>query len=112
MNGSSVQASSNIYEKDLNQIRVGQSVRVKVNGLPDRTFGGRISTVGSTVQGDTRVVLVKAELDNADGALKPGMFAEIEGLTDRTSASVLVVPKSAIVETNDKKKMIFVQNRF
>ncbi|WP_073073813.1 hypothetical protein [Phormidesmis priestleyi] len=57
-------------------------------------------------------VPVKAELDNADGALKPGMFAEIEGLTDRTSASILVAPKSAIVETNDKKKMIFVQNRF
>jgi cobalt-zinc-cadmium efflux system membrane fusion protein len=66
--------------------------------------------VGSTVQGETRVVPVKVELDNADGALKPGMFAEIEVLTDRTPVSVLAVPKSAIVETNDKKKIVFVQN--
>ena len=110
VNGSSVQASGNIYEKDLNQIRVGQSVRIKVNGLPNRTFGGRISVVGSTVQGETRVVPVKAELDNADGALKPGMFAEIEVLTDRTPVAVLAVPKSAIVETNDKKRIVFVQN--
>lgn len=110
VNGSSVQASGNIYEKDLSQIRVGQPVRIKVNGLPNRTFGGRISVVGSTVQGETRVVPVKAELDNADSALKPGMFAEIEVLTDRTPASVLAVPKSAIVETNDKKKIVFVQN--
>ncbi|GAP99476.1 efflux RND transporter periplasmic adaptor subunit [Leptolyngbya sp. NIES-2104] len=110
VNGSSVQASGNIYEKDLNQIRVGQSVRVKVNGLADRSFNGRISVVGSTVQGETRVVPVKVELDNADGALKPGMFAEIEVLTDRTPVSVLAVPKSAIVETNDKKKIVFVQN--
>lgn len=110
VNGSSVQASGNIYEKDLNQVRVGQSVRVKVNGLNDRTFNGRISVVGSTVQGETRVVPVKVELDNADGALKPGMFAEIEVLTDRTPVSVLAVPKSAIVETNDKKKIVFVQN--
>ncbi|MBW4542356.1 MAG: efflux RND transporter periplasmic adaptor subunit [Myxacorys chilensis ATA2-1-KO14] len=110
VNGSSVQASGNIYEKDLSQIQVGQPVRINVNGLPDRTFGGRISVVGSTVQGDTRVVPVKAELDNADGALKPGMFAEIEVLTDRTPASVIAVPKSAIVETNDKKKIVFVQN--
>ncbi len=53
---------------------------------------------------------VKAELDNADGALKPGMFAEIEVLTDRTPVAVLAVPKSAIVETNGKKKIVFVQN--
>lgn len=110
VNGSSVQASGNIYEKDLNQIRVGQSVRIKVSGLPNRTFVGRISVVGSTVQGETRVVPVKAELDNADGALKPGMFAEIEVLTDRTPVAVLAVPKSAIVETNDKRRIVFVQN--
>ena len=110
VNGSSVQASGNIYEKDLNQIRVRQSVRIKVTGLPTRTFGGRISVVGSAVQGETRAVSVKAELDNADGALKPGMFAEIEVLTDRTPVAVLAVPKSAIVETNDKKRIVFVQN--
>ena len=110
VNGSSVQASGNIYEKDLNQIRVGQSVRIKVSGLPNRAFSGRISVVGSAVQGETRVVPVKAELNNADGALKPGMFAEIEVLTDRTPVAVLTVPKSAIVETNDKKRIVFVQN--
>jgi cobalt-zinc-cadmium efflux system membrane fusion protein len=110
VNGSSVQASGNIYEKDLNQVRVGQPVRVKVNGIVDRTFKGQISVISSTVQGETRVVPVKVELDNADGALKPGMFAEIEVLTDRTPVSVLAVPKSAIVETNDKKKIVFVQN--
>jgi len=110
VNGSSVQASGNVYEKDLSQVRVGQPVRIKVSGLPNRTFGGRISVVGSTVQGETRVVPVKAELDNADGALKPGMFAEIEVLTDRTPVAVLAVPRSAIVETNDKKRIVFVQN--
>jgi cobalt-zinc-cadmium efflux system membrane fusion protein len=110
VNGSSVQVSGNIYEKDLNQIRVGQPVRIKVNGLPDRTFAGRISVINSTVQGETRAIPVKAEIDNTDGALKPGMFAEVEVLTDRTPVSVLAVPKSAIVETNDKKKIVFVQN--
>ncbi|BAU15800.1 RND family efflux transporter MFP subunit (plasmid) [Leptolyngbya sp. NIES-3755] len=110
VNGSSVQVSGNIYEKDIAQVRVGQAVRVKVNGLPNRTFAGRISVVNSTVQGETRAIPVKAEIDNADGALKPGMFAEVEILTDRTPVSVLAVPKSAIVETNDKRKIVFVQN--
>jgi membrane fusion protein, heavy metal efflux system len=110
VNSNSVQVSGNIYEKDLNQVRVGQPVRIKVSGLADRTFNGRISIIGSTVQGESRIVPVKVELENIDGALKPGMFAEIEVLTDRTPVAVLAVPKSAIVETNDKKKIVFVQN--
>lgn len=110
VNGSSVQASANIYEKDLDQIRAGQQVRVTANGLPNRTFGGEISVIGSAVEGETRVVPVKAELDNSGGLLKPGMFINLEVLTNRTPAGVLAVPKSALVETNDKKQIVFVQN--
>jgi len=110
VNGSSVQVSANIYEKDLNQIQTGQRVRVNVNGMPDRNFEGRISVIGAVVQGETRVVPVKAELDNPGGVLKPGMFAELEVLTDRTPAAVMAIPKSALVETNDKKTVVFVQN--
>ena len=110
VNGTGVQASGNVFEKDLSQIKVDQSVRVKVNGLSDRTFGGRISVIGTAVSSETRVVPIKVELDNVDGVLKPGMFAEIEVLTDRTPVAVLAIPKSAIVETNDKKKIVFVQN--
>jgi membrane fusion protein, heavy metal efflux system len=110
VNGSSIQVSSNVFEKDLSQIKVDQAVRVKVNGLVDRTFSGRISVIGTAVNSETRAVPVKVELDNADGALKPGMFAAIEVLTEQTPVAVLAIPKSAIVETNDKKKVVFVQN--
>jgi cobalt-zinc-cadmium efflux system membrane fusion protein len=110
VNGSSVQVSANIYEKDLNQVQTGQRVRVKVNGIADRSFEGRISVIGAVVQGETRVVPVKAELDNPGGVLKPGMFAELEVLTNRTPAAVLAIPKSALVETTDKKQVVFVQN--
>jgi membrane fusion protein, heavy metal efflux system len=110
VNGSSIQVSSNVFEKDLSQIKVDQAVRVKVNGLADRTFSGRVSVIGTAVNSETRAVPVKVELDNADGALKPGMFAAIEVLTEQTPAAVLAIPKSAIVETNDKKKIVFVQN--
>lgn len=110
VNGSSVQVAANIYEKDLDKIQTGQRVQVKVTSLPNRTFTGRISVIGAVVEGETRVVPVKAELDNPDGVLKPGMFAELEVLTDRTLAAVLAIPRSALVETNDKKQIVFVQN--
>ncbi len=66
--------------------------------------------VGAVVEGETRIVPVKAELDNSNGTLKPGMFVELEVLTSRTPAAVLAIPKSAVVETNDKKAIVFVQN--
>ena len=62
------------------------------------------------VEGQTRVVPVKAELNNPDGLLKPGMFAELNLLTGRSLPSVLAIPQSAVVETNDKKTVVFVQN--
>ena len=110
INGSSVQVSANVYEKDLARIQTGQRVQMRVASLPNRIFEGRISVIGSVVGGETRVVPVKAQLDNADGVLKPGMFAELEVLSDRTSLAVLAVYKSAIVATNDKKKVVFVEN--
>jgi membrane fusion protein, heavy metal efflux system len=110
LNDRSVLVAANVYEKDLGQVQVGQQVRVKVASLPNRTFVGLISVIGSAVEGETRVVPVKAELDNPDGLLKPGMFAELNLLTGRSSAPVLTIPQSAVVETNDKKTVVFVQN--
>lgn len=102
VNDSSVLATANVFEKDLDQIRVGQSVRVTVKSLPNRTFNGRVTVVGSIIQGQTRSLPVKAELDNPDRALKPGMFAKMDVVTDRTYAAALAVPKSAIVDANGK----------
>lgn len=109
LNDSSVFATANIYEKDLNQVKAGQRVLVKSASLPSRTFEGRIATIGSVVEGETRVVQVKAELDNSGGLLKPGMFAQMEVLTDKTPTAMLVIPSSAVVDANGKK-VVYIQN--
>ncbi len=107
VNSRVVQVSGNVYEKDIDRVQSGQGVRVNANG---KTFKGRISVIGAVVEGESRVVPIKAELDNPNGSLKPGMFVSLEVLTDRTPADVLAIPKSALVETNDKKTIVFVQN--
>jgi membrane fusion protein, heavy metal efflux system len=108
VNSNQVQVSANIYEKDLKQIEVGQRVRVQNDSA--QGFTGRISVIGAVVEGESRVVPVKAVLDNPNGQLKPGMFTELEVLTDATPTAVMTVPSEAIVETNDKKNIVFVQN--
>jgi membrane fusion protein, heavy metal efflux system len=109
VNDSRVFATANIYEKDLGKVRTGQRVRVKVASMPDRTFTGRIVVVESLVAQDTRIVPVKAEIDNPGGVLKPGMFAELEVLTDQTSSAILAIPSAAVVEANGKKQ-VYLQN--
>jgi len=109
LNDSKVFATANIYEKDLNSVQIGQRVRVNVASLPNHTFTGKIALIGSVVQGDTRVVPVKAELDNSSGLLRPGMFAELEVLTDRIPTAVLAIPTTAVVDANGKK-IVYVQN--
>ncbi len=109
VNDSRVFATANIYEKDLDKVKTGQRAIAKVASLPNRTFSGQIAVIGSVVEGETRVMPVKAELDNPDGALKPGMFAELEVLTDRTATAILAIPSSAVVDANGKK-LVYVQN--
>jgi membrane fusion protein, heavy metal efflux system len=109
VNDTQVLATANIYEKDLNKIQTGQQVNVKIAALPDRIFTGRITVIGSVVEGETRVVPVKTQIDNVNGVLKPGMFAELEVLTDKTPTSILAIPSSAVVEANGKK-LVYVQS--
>lgn len=109
VNDSRVYATANIYEKDLNKVKNGQPVSVKVASVPNRTFTGRIAVIGSVVEGETRVVPVKAQIDNSSGVLKPGMFAELDVLTDQTPKAILAVPSAAVVEANGKQT-VYVQN--
>ncbi|NJK49426.1 efflux RND transporter periplasmic adaptor subunit, partial [Candidatus Gracilibacteria bacterium] len=109
VNDSRVYATANIYEKDLGKVRTGQRVSLKVASASDRTFTGRIASIGSVVQGETRVVPVRAQIENSSGVLKPGMFAELEVLTGQTSAAILAIPNSALVEANGKQ-LVYIQN--
>ncbi|HAX77013.1 MAG TPA: efflux RND transporter periplasmic adaptor subunit, partial [Cyanobacteria bacterium UBA11372] len=109
VNDSRVFATANIYEKDLGKVKIGHKVSVNVASLPNQTFKGTITVIGSVVEGQTRVVPVKAELENAGGVLKPGMFADLEVLTDTTNNAILAIPNSAIIDANGKK-IVYIQN--
>jgi cobalt-zinc-cadmium efflux system membrane fusion protein len=104
-----VWATANIYEKDLDKVKIGQKVRLKVSSLPNQSFTGQIAQISPIVEGETRVVPVRARLDNPEGQLKPGMFAELEVLTDKTAVAMLAIPASAVVEANGKP-LVYVQN--
>lgn len=109
VNDTQVQVSANIYEKDVDRVQTGQRVQVKAKGL-NRFLTGQVNVIGATVEGDSRVIPVKSGLENPNGLLKPGMFVDLEVLTDRTTTAVMAIPRSAVINTNDGESIVFVQN--
>jgi len=76
-----------VSETDLGRIRIGQSATVSVDAYPDRSWKGRVSYVSSAAEFTPRsvqtfkertnlVYRIKIQLENPDGALKPGMPAD------------------------------------
>jgi Cu(I)/Ag(I) efflux system membrane fusion protein len=63
-----------IYEVDLAWVRYGQTVDLAAEALPGRSFEGRVTFVQPIVDEQTRTVRVPVHIENADHALKPGMF--------------------------------------
>ena len=100
---SRVWIDANVFEKDLQQVRAGQEVKLTVPAFPGSTFSGRVILINSVVDPDTRTVKVRTEVANPDGRLKPDMFANVQIVTalNRTAISI---PQSAVL--NDEGKTV------
>jgi len=103
---SRVWVDANVFEKDLQQVRLGQEVKLTVPAFPGTTFSGRVILINSVVDPDTRTVKVRTEVANPDGRLKPDMFANVQIVTalNRTAISI---PQSAVLN-DDGKTIVFV----
>ena len=83
-----------VYEKDISQIRIGTSVSVHVDALPNEIFTGRITFIGSALDPKTRTLTARALINNP-GKLRPGMFARGQISTDK-GTQVISVPQDAV----------------
>lgn len=66
---------ANLHEKDLGRILPGSEAEVMVEAYPGVRFRGRLSHIGSVMDPETRTIRGRIEVKNADGRLKPEMFA-------------------------------------
>jgi len=103
---SRVWIDANVFEKDLERVRFGQQVKVKVPAFPGSTFSGRVILVSSVVDPETRSVKVRTEVPNPDSRLKPDMFANVEIITDLHSTAISI-PQSAVLKDGEKQ-VVFV----
>jgi cobalt-zinc-cadmium efflux system membrane fusion protein len=100
-------AVAEIDETELPLVKAGRDVELRVAAYPGETFTGRISFVGDTVNPKTRRVNVRCQVPNADGRLKPEMYAALT-LSAGEPRSVLAVPSGAVQEIRGRP-IVFVK---
>jgi membrane fusion protein, multidrug efflux system len=105
-----LKARINMSERYYPLLKKGMKAKVSVDIFPKREFHGEVFRIYPTISADTRTFSVELVINNADEALRPGMFARV--YLDMGEANVLVVPAISIVKqegTNDR--YIFLADR-
>ena len=101
---STVYLIANVREVDAPLMQVGLPLEVHVLAYPDRLFKGKISWIAPSIDANTHRLLVRAEVENFDRALKPGMFANFSIITGEPSTAP-AVPQEAIIYEADRARV-------
>jgi membrane fusion protein (multidrug efflux system) len=84
-----------VPQQSIDQVRLGQSVAVKIDAFKDQTFTGEIAAINPRVDANSRNVQVRASLKNADHKLIPGMYATID-ISTGAPQNYVTLPQTAI----------------
>ncbi len=95
-----------IKERDIGAVRIGQETAFSVLAYPTVMFHGRIVLLGNKVETASHTLEVRIAVDNTDGRLRPGMFADIE-ITTTVLADALVITDTSL-QTAGEEQIVFV----
>ena len=98
---SRVRVEFSVPEVYLARVQLGRQVTARSNAYGDRRFIGQVAIIDTRIDPATRSVRVISEFDNADEALRPGLFLNVElVLEERPTA--LLIPEEAIDPVGDR----------
>ena len=107
---STVYLIANVREVDAPLMHVNLPLEVHVLAYPGRVFKGKVSYVAPSIDPNTHRLPVRADVENPDGALKPGMFANFSIITGEAS-SAPAVPQGAIVYEGEQARVWVARER-
>jgi cobalt-zinc-cadmium efflux system membrane fusion protein len=100
-------AVANIPEQQSSFIQKDEVVEIEIPALDNKKLNAKIIFEDSIVDPQTRTVMVRAELDNANLLLKPDMLTSMHISSKKISK--MAIPISSVVRENDRNH-VFVQN--
>jgi len=91
-----------VPEISLSQVRDGQTLQISLDALPDKVYDGRVYAINPLIDANGRSIVIRAQVSNKDGKLRPGMFARVRLFTSG-SKDTLVVPEESLFPLGDDK---------
>ena len=99
---SKVWVLADIYEYQLPWVKLGQKAKVVLPYAKDRSFAAHISYLYPYVEGKTRTVKARLELDNADLELRPDMYVTVYMSGEKVD-NALLIPQEAVLYSGEKQ---------
>ncbi len=96
-----------VSEMDVHKVKLGQSVQVGVDALPDRKFAGTVLKILPTANTSNRQFTVWIAISNRTGDLKPGMFAR-GSIEVARHQNICIIPKDALIANGDGQSVFTV----
>lgn len=99
---SSVWVLIDAYENDISLLKIGDNISFTIPSLPGKSHEAKISFIDPIINDLTRTASVRAQVQNSNYLLKPGMFVNAEINSKRNNSSLnnsLLIPKSAVLWT-------------
>jgi membrane fusion protein, heavy metal efflux system len=90
-----------VYENDLDAVKVGDYADIKLSAFPDRVFKGRIDNILPVLDPNLHTAKVRIEVRNPAGLMRVGMFVTAT-FYGRQPVLRAVVPAAAILHLHDR----------
>jgi len=94
----------NVYEQDIRKIKKGQTMVLRSESYPDKEFIATANYIAPTIDPETHALLIRCDVENPDGLLRPDMYVNARLQTSQTEA--VVVPQTAIVRVREMRYVI------
>jgi len=100
LNLSKIWLWAEFYENEIGSLNVGQRMQVTLPAFPGQSLEGIISVINPTVEPNKRTIRLRVDLDNPEGKLLPGMYANVTAKIDGGEA--LAIPVNAAIPTGSR----------
>ena len=94
---STMRVDFTVPEQNLSELKIGQPIKLGLNES-DVSFKGEITAIEPRIDPATRLVSVRAKVENPDGKLRPGQFAQVR-VTLPKEDNILTLPQTALVSS-------------
>jgi RND family efflux transporter MFP subunit len=106
---SRLQLEASVPPAAIGQVKVGQPMSFRVEGFGERDFAGSIERINPSATAGSRSISIYAVIDNREGLLRGGMFAQ-GALTLARVENTLTVPATAVREEIGQTYVYAIEN--